>query len=261
MVEVPPGYVYHRGQHGIFAEIYFPRRSAAQGTIFTALQEGYKENTVKRYLEKNASELLEELKAYQQIFDPRQYDKKGKKRRAAISTSEAEERIAMYRSPFKGWSNYAVDGVWFNENRDSRDYGKPVEESTQILRLMFRLESSLAERARSLQCQDVLRLIIFRAITTQVLISERSIWDEAEQARFIRNHGPWPTRKLSFVKKHFAPATKEVAKWMDDCWLFMFGYLVRQFSEKVLEIGRPEEEIWVTSFFNLTVNVMRYAEI
>ncbi|MGH2638485.1 MAG: hypothetical protein ACRDF4_04285, partial [Rhabdochlamydiaceae bacterium] len=73
------------------------------------------------------------------------------------------------------------------------------------------------------------------------------------------NHGPWPKHKLQFVKEHFEPIAKEVAQWMDDCWLFMFGYLIRQFAQKVLEINRPEEEIWVTSFFNLTINVMKYA--
>ena len=56
------------------------------------------------------------------------------------------------------------------------------------------------------------------------------------------------------------PVAQEVDKWMDDCWLFMFGYLVRQFSERLLKVGYPEEEIWVTNFYNLTVNIMQQIE-
>ena len=47
---------------------------------------------------------------------------------------------------------------------------------------------------------------------------------------------------------------------MADWFLFVFGYLVRQFSEKLAELGRPEEEIWVTMFTNLIVSVMKKAE-
>ena len=62
---------------------------------------------------------------------------------------------------------------------------------------------------------------------------------------------------MAFVEQYFVPVAQEVAKWMDDCWLFMFGYLVRQFSERLLNVGFPEEEIWVANFYNLTVNIMQ----
>lgn len=106
-------YVYRRGQRGIFAEIYFPRRVAAQGTIFNALADGYREEAVKTYLKSNIQELLEELQDYWQIFDPEQYSK-GRKRSAQLSLQDALKRIDTYKSPFHGWSNYAVDGVFFN---------------------------------------------------------------------------------------------------------------------------------------------------
>jgi len=105
MPEPATTYAYQRGERGIFAEIYFPRRVAAQGTIFKALQEGYSEDIVKTYLEHNVEALLEELRDYRQIFDPHQYDAE-RRRRAQLSVANALARIAMYASPFKGWSNY-----------------------------------------------------------------------------------------------------------------------------------------------------------
>lgn len=233
MPELVVTYVYRRGQHGIFSEVYFPRRVAAQGTIFTALQEGHEENIVKEYLKTHAEELLEEIKEYQQMFNPHQYDEKRRKRQAPISVDEARERIAIYKSPFFGWSNYVVDGVFFGEGN------KMIEEATQVVRLMFCFASSYASQVAEAGCQDVLRAIIFRSITRQVLINQKTLWDKTEQSRFIKEYEPWTKEKLAFVKQYFAPVAQEVAKWMDDCWLFMFGYLVRQFSERLLSVGYP----------------------
>lgn len=67
MTEAVPGYVYRRGQHGIYAEVYFPRRISAQGIIYTALELGFKEDVVKDYLVANVPTLLSEIKEYQQI--------------------------------------------------------------------------------------------------------------------------------------------------------------------------------------------------
>ena len=255
MPEPVINYVYRRGQHGIFSEIYFPRRVAAQGTIFTTLQEGHEESIVKEYLRVHAEKLLEELKAYQQIFDPHQYDEKSKKGQIPLSADEARERIAMYKSSFYGWSNYVVDGVFWSKKEGQEE--EMIEEATQVIRIMFRSDSAFTERAQAVQCQDVLRAIIFWTITKQVLINQKTFWDKAEQLRFIKKHEPWPKEKLAFAKQYFVPVAREVAKWMDDCWLFMFGYLVRQFAERLLSVGYPEEEIWVANFYNLTVNIMR----
>ncbi len=178
MPESVTTYLYRRGQHGIFSEVYFPRRVAAQGTIFTALQEGHEESIVKEYLGIHAEKLLEEIKEYQQIFDPHQYDGKRKKRQTPPSVYEARERIAMYKSPFFGWSNYVVDGVFWSKKEGQEE--KMIEEATQVIRIMFRLDSAFTERAQAVQCRDVLRAIIFRTITKQVLINQKTLWDKAE---------------------------------------------------------------------------------
>lgn len=259
MVQHKTVYLFTLPGHGFFAEIYFPRKSAHQGTIFRALRKGYKDHIVKRYLRKNASGLLEEFKEYPQLLDPQQYDKEGVEKRKTDKVSstkeEALERIELYSSPFKGWSLYQVDGVFFDKQ------GKVYEEATQVVRIMFRFQSSYYDAAKKENCLDILRAIIFWAITKQDLLDEHNLWDVKQYDEFFERHRPWPKRKLAFTKKYFTLITKEIQKWLDDCVLFIFGYLVRQFSESVLYENLPEEEIWVSSFFNLTVNVVKKVKL
>lgn len=124
---------------------------------------------------------------------------------------------------------------------------------------MFRIESSYTFQAQNAQCPDVLRAILFWVITQQALIHERTPWDTTSKKRFLRQYPPWLKDKRAFVEEYFEAIAKEATKWTDDCRLFVFGYLVRKFSERLLEVGRPEEEIWVASFFNLTISIMKQA--
>ncbi len=242
-----------RGQRGIFQEVYFPRRVAAQGTIFNALETGHNEAEVKRYLQDNADVLLQELQDYRHIFDSQWYDVPAR-RKQKLTREDALARITSYVSPFMGWSNYVVDGVFFGKN------GQMIEEATQIVRLIFRFDSSYAVKAADAQCKDVLRAILFWVITDrQGRLDEVSAWSKAEQKRFIKEYEPFTKHKMDFAQRYFEPVAREAFKWMGDCLLFTFGYLVRQFSERLTELGHPEEEIWVASFLNLTVNIMKKA--
>src|SRR3989344_5784025 len=135
-----------QSQRGIFAEVYFPKRISAQGVIFTALEEGYDEEVVKHYLRRNVDVLLQELPHHLhhlQLFYARWYETPASKRQTPTK-EEALARIASYVSPFFGWSNYVVDGVWFNDDPLSPDFKKPFEEATQVIRLMFRFTSVYA---------------------------------------------------------------------------------------------------------------------
>jgi hypothetical protein len=240
-----------RGQRGIFVEVYFPRRVTAQGTIFKALEDGYKEENVKDYLLGNLPRLLQEFREAQQVFHPDWYGRR--KRKDGPTVEDGRKRIDMYKSSFFGWSNYVVDGVFFGEG------GKMIEEATQIIRLLFQFEGSFGEKAAQANCQDVLRAILFWVITQQGRLDDVAPWNKSEENRFLRDHAPMPRRKREFIREYFEPITRQAFKWRGDCFLFIFGYLVRQFSERLKELGHPEEEIWVTSFFNLTVSVLKKA--
>jgi len=144
---------------GIFTEIYCPRRVAAQGTIFTALQEGYQGDNVKMYLKGCIGELIQELSEHWHILDPNPEWK-----RVKPTPEKVAERIEMYQSPFFGWSNYVVDGVFWG--RDD----KMIEEATQVIRLIFQFESSFVQEARDVGCNDVLRAMIFWLIAGRCVL-------------------------------------------------------------------------------------------
>lgn len=253
MTEPVPGYVFARGERGIFVEIYFPRKSAYQGAIFNALRLGYGLDFVREYLSENVKRILEELHAYPYLFDPYRY-RRGQPQRRGSELDQAKERIRMYRSPFQGWSLYQVDGVFVNRE------GHAYEEATQVVRIIFRQESGFRKMAQEAGCEDVLRAIRFWTIEGPASFVETEPWSSEEQARFLARLEPVTGTKRVFAERFFAPIVREASKWVDDCALFVFGYLVGKFSEQVLTEHLTEEEIWVTSFFNLTVNVIKSTE-
>lgn len=263
-------YVFTPAERAIYAEIYFPKKVVYQPAIFYALRYGHDEKIVRTYLRDNVEALLTELKEYRQLLNPHQYEFEPK-RGQPPTLEEARRRIDVYVSYYKGWSMYEVDGVWeatkppLLEGTPALPVGEEeaprlVEERTQVIRLMFRLPSTYEEEARHAGCFDVLRAIIYWTIGIQGSLNEHRSWSRAEQARFMVHHTPWPKKKAAFARRYFARVAKEVEKWIDDCGLFIFGYLVRKFAENVLKEKEEEAEIWVTSFFTLGVNVIKRVE-
>lgn len=250
-------YVYTRGQRGFFAEIYFPKKIAYQGEISAALEDGLYEDRVRRRLTGSIDNLLVELGDYPDLFDPRKYERERMVQRRRIRRAEALERIEMYRSSFKGWSMYEVDGMFLNEETNMLD-----EERTQIIRILFRPQSSFAQDALQRRCYDV-----FETITAWVTgdpvhrrLDGQRAWSRQEKSRFMASLEPWARQKREFAQEYFEPIAKEVSKWIDDCALFIFGYLVRRFWTQVVERQLSEDQIWVTSFFNLNINIVQRAE-
>lgn len=245
-------YVFRRGERGIFAEVYFPKKVVHQGEIFRALREGLEESTTKDYLEQYVIEILQELSAYSELLDPRQYERQRQpKMPRSITREEAIERIGMYRSHFFGWSMYEVDGVFVGEKEPFS------EERTQIIRLIFRLNSSFHEQAIAAGCYDVLVALVTWMLVDRGKIDSTLLWSRKQKENFLAFHAPWVQYKREFVDQYFEPVAKEVKKWIDDTGLFIFGYLVRRFWKSVIAEKGKEEEIWVTSFFNLGINVVQ----
>ncbi|TSC84158.1 MAG: hypothetical protein G01um101417_314 [Parcubacteria group bacterium Gr01-1014_17] len=236
-------YLISRSEQSIFSEIYFPKRAAYYGTIFDALRKGYKEDVVKKYMDTNAPVLLEEYQAYPALFDPDDYTK-ARRVTEPVSVEKARERIKMYQSPFKGWSTYSVDGVFFDKKN------KMYEEAVQVVRIMFRFQSSFALVAEKEGCSDVLRCMLVWLATRQGRLAGHKIWFESEKRLFVTNQPPFPKRKRAFVEQHFASIAREVNKWIDDRGLFTFAYLVHKFAENVLAEQLYEKEIWATNLFN-----------
>lgn len=248
-----PIYLFTRGEGVIPAEVYFPKKVEYQGIIYKSLHDGYDQQNVKDYLQLHTASLLIELAEYAHLFNPYQYGTEQRMETAESPLEQARKRIAMYKSPFRGWSMYEVDGMFFNGR------GRIYEERTQVIRLMFRFgNSSFIRHARRANATDVLRSIILQAISIHGLLETEDTWDEQNTQRYLALHGPWQDEKRRrFAEKYYSSICREVGKWIGDCVLFIFGYLVREFSQRVLEADRIEEEIWVMSFFDMTLNVVR----
>ncbi len=243
-------YFFNSSERSLFVKIYFPKRAAYYGAIFGALSKGYDEDIVKRYLQEIAPALINEFQAFPDLFKPSRYTSP-KFSRKPPSVDEVLKRIEMYTSPFKGWSTYSVDGVFFD------NAGKPIEEATQVVRLMFRFKSSFAKQAIKEGCHDVLRAILFWVISQHGRLYSHKVWGKEEQSQFIARHKPSPRQQLAFAKEHYADIALEIGKWLDDREIFIFCYLVRNFWRKVVREGMREDEIWVTSLFDLVLNVVK----
>ena len=255
MQQITAPYVFTRRQRGIFAEIYFPKRVVYQRAIFRALNSGLHEDRVKRYFRRHINSLLLELADYPNLFDPRQYERERTVQRRRIRPSEALERIEMYRTYFKGWSMYEVDGMFLNEETNMLN-----EERTQVIRILFRPPTAFLLEASQRRCYDVHKAITDWVIADPRRLDGQRAWSRQEKSRFVASLEPWPRQKREFVQEYFEPIAKEVSKWVDDCALFGFGYLVRNFWNEVLATGRREDEIWITSFFNLNINIVQRIE-
>jgi hypothetical protein len=256
MPEPEFSYMFTRSERNIFTEIYFPKRAAYQGAVFDALRFGFEEKRVKRYLRKKIRELRNEFKNLPSILDPHEYTTT-ERRRTVPSIQEVRERINMYKSPFMGWSVYSVDGMFFDEDTEEK-----FEETTQVVRIMFRFRSSAKYQAAATEahCHDVLRSILFWVIAQQGRLDDHKGWSDSEKAQFIARHEPWLPAKRAFVEQHFTEIAREAAQWSGDRALFLFGFLVRQFWENVIKEKMFEAEIWVTSFFDQQLNVIERFE-
>lgn len=244
-------YVLSSSDSGMFAEIYFPKRSAYQGAIFDALRNGFFEKEVKEYLSANAADLIEELRDWSEILDPLKYSAEQPLFRT-LTSQDVLQRIQMYRSVFKGYSMYSVDGFFFSDATQ-----QIYEEPTQIVRLIFRFESKLAAQAEIEGCKDMLRCLLFWLVDYVMRLDHHFSWAPSEREHFLHDHKHWPAAQLAFAERHFADLAREAEQWLDDCGLFIFGYLVRKFSKNVLAQNMNEEEIWVVGSYEACMNVVK----
>ena len=256
---IPP-YVFTRGRRAILAEVHFPKRVIYQSKIFETLKDGLDEAMVKEYLSINIRYIMREMQEYTLLFDPLQYQRTRLPRQTIFSEEEAKQRIALYQSHFKGWSMYEVDGVYLNETP-----GKillPIleridDERTQILRLIFRMDSAYEETAKAERCYDVLDAIMRWVMAEHGRLDHVFPWRRGEMQRFLRVHGSWPKHKRAFVDNYYESITKEVKKWIDDAGMLVFCFLIRNFWEGVIESRSREVEIWTANFFNMNLNIVK----
>jgi len=245
--KVAKSYRHNVVNSGAFVELYFPKRVAYQAEVVKALDEGVHGETVKAYLEKSASKLLKELAVYPVVLDPERYTGG---RTETLTVADVKRRIEKYENHFFGWSTYSVEGAFLNTH-----VKPPIlqDELVQVVRVIFQFESKL-EVTKEKGAEGIIQSIVSWLLANYNLAFP--VLNELQRDR-IAEHTPLTERERAYVENHYMAIAAEVLKWFDDCVLFIFGYLTRRFWKQVSKAGRQEDEIWVTSFFNLGVNIVR----
>jgi hypothetical protein len=214
------GYRVHTGEPGIFVEIYLPKKSDFQGRLYDSLTRGFDLGAVRdHFRDEGKRERIAEL------F--RHYD---------ADLAYDQQRIEDLREVFFGYTLYEVDGVF----RGSEN-GRAYEERNQIIRVIFKPDyPGIAERSGA-KIEEV------RQIAAERLHGYRE------------THEPDLTSQAGRASGAKKKVESEIRRFMDDVALFLFGYVIYELCEKIAELReagarRPEEEIWVTSFWSMTVN-------
>jgi hypothetical protein len=245
-------YAFERGKRSILAISLFPKRVAYQGEVYDTLEAGVHEDSVKGYLHQHVVSIIEEMREYRQVLDPRQYERTRAIQEFVPTIEQANQRIDMYQSHFYGWSMLEVDGMFLG-----RISGRIDEERTQAIILIFRLESRYEAEAKVSRCYDVLEALMRWVMAESGRLDHVLPWSAREKDRFTRFHGSMPRHKRVFIDRYYVEITKEIKKWIDDTGLFVFAYLNRRFWVNVTESPHQEDEIWTPNFFNMNLNIMR----
>lgn len=142
--------------------------------------------------------------------------------------ADIDGRIESLEPFYRGYSMYEADGVFYNPDK------KIMEERSQIVRMMF--IPNLTSISQSVPGMSIIEL---RRLVSEYLEGARNI-----------------TRDLSPDE---AAATARLARWVSDIGLFLFGYIVFELCMRIEELNKDregdlEEEIWISSFWNLRLN-------
>ncbi|HKO62819.1 MAG TPA: hypothetical protein VJV03_16765 [Pyrinomonadaceae bacterium] len=209
-------------------EIYLPKKANFQGTLYETLTQGFDLEVVKAHFNNPLKEprIKDLLNRYHTIS---QYDAR---------------MIDDFQRVFFGYSLYEVDGV-FTGSRGI------IEERVQAIRIIFKPDYDYLF--------DNFRLSkIEKENNSQIRVIVR---------RFLRFSSPDVSAFIEGLDKDENFEVKRellqfVDKWIEYTCLFVFGYLVYEICAKItllyhednIDLDKIEEEVWVTSFWNLGVN-------
>jgi hypothetical protein len=142
-----------------------------------------------------------------------------------------DERIDSMEPLYWGYSMYEVDGVFFNPKKGT------VEERTQVIRIMFLPEIEKIEAMAPEIDYKVVRRMVRNFLRGDSVQRKSMIDDHPKIGNYIND-------------------------WKADVGLFLIGYLIFEICERIKELNESEkapleEEIWLSSFWNLEVNKVK----
>jgi len=147
-----------------------------------------------------------------------------------------DEYIEALQPFLYGYSMYEVDGVF---KGSAANGGAIIEERTQVLRLLFRIDlDAVAKEAEA----EALDKKVLRAIVCD----------------YLRAHNRQVTFETSAGESQRIIAAAK--KWRDQLGFFVFGYIVYELGRHIEllrtsgSIGKTEDEIWVVNFCNMELD-------
>ncbi len=226
------GYRFSPGEASIFVEIYLPKKSRFQAELYSALDEGFQIRTVRKHLRKFEKEVRELMQNYY--------------------LDEYHPDIVKTMPPILGgYSIYEVDGYFYNAKRRRVD-----EERTQVVRIMFlppelgAIPEDEKDRLKRRVIRDYFRFTgdhaEFEAAFIPRMRVENPAVGESLDADGSRNEA-------------YSKLVQSLRDWECQVALFIFGYVIFRMCERMKELKTTtgiteEDQIWVTSLWNLVVN-------
>ena len=222
-------YKYNRFDPGIFMELYLPKKAEYQGILYDTLTGGFLIDDVRSHLKSKWTEIC-------QLMSGRYTSK--------ISSLDQLDKIL---SVFYGYSMYEVDGVFFNHNTKG-----VVEERTQVIRLMFRFDINDVVQSGGSEGSEIEHRIA-KAVADDYLscLTDKPAFLGLNSGTYRQR---WPAH-TSFIEK----LVSHLEQWEFSMVMFILGYVTFKLCEQIKFLHQttsrsPEEEIWITSFWNLRIN-------
>lgn len=234
---------------GIFVELYLPKRARFQDILYKTLTEGFNFDLVRRhFMNRRKRPLIKKVLEHHSQW----------KKYSSKSILEME--------PFYwGYSLYEVDGVFFSKRARRGKKRQIIEERTQVIRMMFlpdldSVAGKLRPRMDRKTVADIAKIYLRTSghkrgargasVVSTSIVERMMEQGDPKLLRHLKNGGV--ENLLNYVET-----------WFDDVGLFIFGYVIFQICSEIKKLGdvkevEYEDELWVTSFWNLNVNRVSY---
>ncbi|MCP4130265.1 MAG: hypothetical protein GY754_04720 [bacterium] len=202
---------------GLFIEILLPKKLKYQPILYDILRRGLKfENVKEHLLDENKNEKIQSFVG--------KYN---------ISQRIDRKKIEEMKHIFWGYSIYEVDGAFSDSNIGSQF----IEERTQIIRIMFLPDFASMKEEQHID------------------LSEKEINKIIQQYLKVERHLDKKIEK-TYIEKVII---EYLERWIDDVRLFLFCYFVFEICNRINQLKEKdkeplEKEIWVTSFWDVSVN-------
>lgn len=235
----------------IWVEIFLPKKAELQGILYETLTRGFQRQVVIRhFLDADSGKkqaILEML---------------GKGWTAFPGVYPEELDLKSFPRLFFGYSTYEVDGVFLKakadkpQDADDDEWYSIAEDRTQVIRLIFKYD-----------CFD-------RPIE-EIDFCIAALRDPLSEIGTFQDNYPYLKERIIHLKERgidIDAAMSNLTRWNKYVALFLFGYLLFNICHKIESLSSTagaqrspaeiqQDEIWVSSFWSVNMNVIKWQKL